>query len=1263
MNNNIFRVLAVVVTLSILGIGLDVFFSHQDNLQRYAEDVEEYLHRQERLAESVALDAKFIERQTGRVFVPADTFEQDINRLEGLAEEPLNLLVYYNDSLVYWTNTQAFPKPSMIEDYEESGVRSRLVSLKNGDYLLKFFQTSHISPAHIQIATLIPIRNRYAYNSEYLREDFVANPDIPEAVKLTDNPTEFPIRLRSGEVLTYLDSYKPFKDRGQQSILLSVFVLWFFAVLYFIHSISKQLARQHKVLFGIGFLVSGFALFGLTIKLLRPERRFEDMPIFDQTFNVEVIGTTLGYLLMGIIFMVWAILFWHHHSRIQEGTKEAAIRQIPATRKFLLTAQLYLSIFGGILLTSQIFRSLIIDSEVDFDFQNLLDLKFYTVLSVSAVIAILFALFLFSNRIMVLINTIDTPWQHRSAVLGLAAVVSLGIFALFEEVVPPLWLVGFGTVFIFGFHLHLYYNRRSVVDIISWLLFFSFFATVLLITYSNEKDRLLRVEYAEALADPADQLAEAELRPLMDKLLNDASISRLMTTPAEQIMGYTLDSLIGRQVSNENYLVNNYSFDAFGYRMSDSSNLVAGQGIAYESMRGLFDRATPIEGTEKLHLHLTANGRSNYYLHLEYPAEEAERTPGELFVRVSYQPGTTSPVYSELLLNIPYKRLYHLDRYQHAVYHNKERFSHSDDSYPTTLSDRHIPPAGESRLVRDELRNRSELIYHDRESGYIVYLGRPIYTLSERFSLFSYVFAFLIVISLAIGFLMWVLSRFTGLRIDGIIRSSLRNRIETNIISLIFVSFLFVAGTTWFYFKTSTHNYHEARLERKINSVLKSSEDRLKNLLDEESEQLDFARMAKPISYIHNMDVNIFDLNGDLISSSDNNIFEKGIVAPKMGAIAFQELSRRHHDRSIQDEYIGGLNYRAAYVPLYRYDSDPVAYMGLPYYSTLRRVDREVSDFMGTLLNVYVVLIFIAVICAVVVANGITRPINNIGERLKQLRLGAKNRRLEWKNDEDEIGKLIAVYNNMVDELDEKIEQLGQRKMDEAWREMAKQVAHEIKNPLTPMKLQMQYLLVKYQQDPDSIGPSLKRVAAVVVEQIDELTHIANEFSSFAKMPAAENAEFNLTELVSRVNDFFREERHNGIELRFAVPNEQFMVFADRRGIMRVLNNIIKNAIQAIPEERSGLVFTTMRQEGSNVFVEVKDNGIGIPEDKQHKVFVPNFTTKSSGTGLGLAISKKIIDSIGGSLYFHTEPGVGTTFVIKLPINRVLDPVEEGSYS
>ena len=1262
MSNNILRVLGIVVALTIFGIGLDVFFSRQDNLQRYAEDIEEHLHRQERIAEKVALDTEFIERQTGRVFVSADTFGADMKVLKRLSGEPLNLLVYYHDSLVYWTNTQAFPKPSMIEDYVQSGVRSRLVTLKNGDYLLKFFQAGPLKSADIQVAVLIPIRHRYAYNSEYLREDFVANSAIPEAVRLSDSPTEFPIELRSGEVLTYLDSFEPFKDRGQQSILLSVFVLWFFSVLYFIHSISKQLARRRKVIYGIGALVGGFGLFGILINMIRPEQRFDDMPIFNQTFNVEVIGTTLGYLLMGIIFMVWAILFWHHHSRIQQDDKEAAIQKIPATRKFLLTIQLYLSIFGGMVLTSQIFRSLIIDSNVDFDFQNLLDLKFYTVLSISAVIAILFALFLFSNRIMVLINTMNIPPQKKALALGLVSVVSFGALALFKQVVPPLWLIGFSVIFIIGFHLHLHYNRRSVVDIISWLLFFSLFATVLLITYSNEKDRLLRVEYATALADPTDRLAEAELEPLVEKLQKNASIHQLMTSPTGQVMGYTLDSLIGRQVSTENYLVNNYSFDAFGFRMSDSSSLVTGQVIEYESLRRLYDRANPVGSVDELHLHLTANGRSHYYLHLDYPAADPERTSGELFVRVSYEPGTTSPVYSELLLNDPYKALHHLDRYQYAVYHNKERFSYSDDSYPTTLSDRNIPRAGESRVVRDHVRKRSELIYHDAENDYIVFIGRPIYTLSERFSLFSYVFAFLIVISLVIGFTMWVLSRLTGLSIDGIIRSSLRNRIETNIISLIFVSFLLVAGTTWFYFKTSTRNYHEGRLERKINSVLKSSEDRLKNLLDEESEQLDFARMAKPISYIHNMDVNIFDLNGDLISSSDNNIFDKGIVAPKMGAIAFQELSRRHHDRSIQNEYIGELNYRAAYVPLYRYGNDPVAYMGLPYYSTLRRVDREVSDFMGTLLNVYVVLIFIAVICAVVVANGITRPINNIGERLKQLRLGAKNRRLEWKNDEDEIGKLIAVYNKMVRELDESTEQLSRRKMDEAWREMAKQVAHEIKNPLTPMKLQMQYLLVKYQQDPESIGPSLKRVAAVVIEQIDELTHIANEFSSFAKMPTAENAEFNLTELVSRVNDFFREERHNGIELRFEVPDKEFMVFADRRGIMRVLNNIIKNAIQAIPEDRPGLVLTTMRQEGSNVFVEVRDNGSGIPEDKQHKVFVPNFTTKSSGTGLGLAISKKIIDSIGGSLYFETEEGTGTTFFIKLPISRILEPMAEGAW-
>ena len=270
-----------------------------------------------------------------------------------------------------------------------------------------------------------------------------------------------------------------------------------------------------------------------------------------------------------------------------------------------------------------------------------------------------------------------------------------------------------------------------------------------------------------------------------------------------------------------------------------------------------------------------------------------------------------------------------------------------------------------------------------------------------------------------------------------------------------------------------------------------------------------------------------------------------------------------------------------------------------------------------------------------------------LSEKLKKIRLGKKNETIQWSID-DEVGELIRDYNGMVTKLDESALLLAQTERDTAWREMAKQVAHEIKNPLTPMKLSIQYLQNAASRDEDIDLPAMiKRVSKTLIEQIDNLTHIASEFSSYAKMPTAMNEVFVINDVLASVHDLFRKREDMDIQLQ--VPINDLFVFADKSQIIRVLNNIVKNAIQSIPKSRRGLIHIKLNFTDDQVVISIHDNGVGIDEHMREKVFYPNFTTKSSGMGLGLAICSDIIQSFDGRIYFETEKGVGTTFFIELP--------------
>jgi signal transduction histidine kinase len=318
---------------------------------------------------------------------------------------------------------------------------------------------------------------------------------------------------------------------------------------------------------------------------------------------------------------------------------------------------------------------------------------------------------------------------------------------------------------------------------------------------------------------------------------------------------------------------------------------------------------------------------------------------------------------------------------------------------------------------------------------------------------------------------------------------------------------------------------------------------------------------------------------------------------------------------------------------------------------------RRLNDFLGALLNVYVFLLILIVFLSMVVANSIARPLRILSSKLKQIQIGGSNQRLEW-NHQDELGGLIRNYNEMIQELDRSTRLLALTERETAWREMAKQVAHEIKNPLTPMKLITQHLQNSIQRaGQDEIQPLVTRVTQTLIEQIDNLSKIASEFSNFAKLPAPENEKLIMNEVVTSTHDLFRKREDMDIHLR--VPIDEIYVFADKNHIIRVLTNLIKNAIQAIPLGRRGRIEIILFKNNERAVVKVTDNGCGIPDSMKDKVFYPNFTTKNSGTGLGLAIVRDIIDSCNGNIYFHTAENKGTEFYIELPLMHVADNFKE----
>jgi nitrogen fixation/metabolism regulation signal transduction histidine kinase len=283
--------------------------------------------------------------------------------------------------------------------------------------------------------------------------------------------------------------------------------------------------------------------------------------------------------------------------------------------------------------------------------------------------------------------------------------------------------------------------------------------------------------------------------------------------------------------------------------------------------------------------------------------------------------------------------------------------------------------------------------------------------------------------------------------------------------------------------------------------------------------------------------------------------------------------------------------------------------------------------------------LLILVSAGYVITRTLTRPLQMLQQKLEQTRLGLPNERIEWQS-KDEIGRIIDAYNTMLEKLEESEKKLTKNEREIAWREMARQVAHEIKNPLTPMRLSIQHLVRAIQQSTGDPRPMVERISGTLLTQIDSLTSIANSFSQFATLPTDVKEPTDLIQVLQEVNELYGNAEE--AEIIASIPEEPLYIWAEKNRLTRVFVNLIRNALQAMPER--GRIEIGVEVFEKKCRVSFRDNGSGIPEAIQARIFEPNFSTKSSGMGLGLAITKRMVESFGGTIDFESQENIGTIF-------------------
>jgi signal transduction histidine kinase len=799
-------------------------------------------------------------------------------------------------------------------------------------------------------------------------------------------------------------------------------------------------------------------------------------------------------------------------------------------------------------------------------------------------------------------------------------------------------------VYILAFYIltsgNINFSEIRFTSLAFYLFLFSIISTAVLGYYNDLKEVEQRKLLAIELSSGEDPLTEYILHTACQEMKADTHLTALLSTAPydvnmeDQAIEYIQDTYLSDRMRKYEWMITICN--------PQRSLIIQPDGYMVNCL-AYFDDIIHTIGRPTLgdHLYRYDNeaGMSNYISNQHYVLNGGVDTITVFIELYSFFFPEEGLGYPELLIDEKIETHSGLENYSYARYKaGKLVFKFGDYPYSTNIS----VYLQDSTEVFFNHNNNNHYISEIKEDEYLIiskeeagFLG-----IIAPFSYLLIFFAIFIII-----FLTFIHFPFTRTHFD----LNFRNRLQLYIISLIIVSFVMVGVITVRYVIDLNTSKNQEILREKTHSVLIELEHKLAGAQELTPDMQEYlTNLLIKFSQVFFSDINLYDLQGNLLASSRPEIFQKKLISSRMNESAFRSLTVDKKLLFIHTETIGDQDYFSAYVPFMNEDNRVMAYLNLPYFARQTELQNEISVFLNAFMNVYVLMIAVAIFIAVLISRYTTRPLQLIRDKMGTFSLKGTNEKIKWSRN-DEIGTLVAEYNRMIDELSRSAELLAKSERESAWREMAKQVAHEIKNPLTPMKLSVQYLQKAWDEKTPDWDKRLKRFTQTIIEHIDTLSAIASEFSDFAKMPQKKATKIDISESIRSSLDLFSDIEN----IRFtytAKPNAPHYIFADKTQIIRVFNNLIQNSVQAIGQEDDGIIDISLEARENKYIIRVRDNGPGIPEETIDKIFSPSFTTKTSGMGLGLALVRSIILEAGGEVTFESSAEKGTSFIITLPV-------------
>ena len=1151
-----------------------------------------------------------------------DRHYSDLYELDGLS-----LFIFVNNELRFWSCNNV--------SINECGVKAlssnKIIKLKNGWYRIIKRDVDNYS-----FVGLLMLKNEYKYENQYLNSNFQKDFNIDKSVNIFNKKNDkYNIYSYKNEFLFSLSFKTLIISQKNKNQIVSVFYL--ISVIFlisFLLSICFKHFRTHKK----QFIFIIFSIFLIVLRLISVNLAIPKVLYNLDTFSPKFYASTsylfpsFGDLFLNIFLLFFIVVILYKNLNLE---KLFSLNKEWQKKIFIILGYFILFILSDF--SIDIFKGIIINSNISYNVNNVFELNLYSYVGFLIIGVLFLTLFLIIEKLIKLFVCLENKEKSQFKLL----ILSITLFSIYSfcfsefSLLYILW-----SIVIIAFPLLFNLKTKNILSfysVMSLLIIYSVFSMILLNKFNNSKEIEIRKTLALKLTYEQDPIAEYIFNGIVQEIKNDSILKSLVLK--DTIRDDSINARIRKKYFNGYW----EKYDIQITTCRPTERFIVMPSKVDRNCFNYFNERIKVIGKPTICPELYSlnkgNGRINYLAVLSIPDENKIINSTNFFIDLNSKFAPKGLGYPELLLDKKVSNFIDPTKYSYAIFNNGQLVYQYGKYLYRYSSEAYGKPDKEFSFINKDNYNHLFCKIDDNTS---LIIGKINDSFLDIITPFSYLFAFFSIIVLVFLFFRKLPS------ITSISKGNFKLRIQITTILIVFASLVIIGVSSIYYILNLFENKNYENIKDKALSVSIEMEDRYYNsseIVNDPNENI--SDLLMNFANFFFTDVNVYSTDGNMIASSCSKIFNEGLISEKINPIAFHELSINQKTLFVHEEKIGNMQYLSAYLPLRNNNNKLLAYINIPYFSKQNEIKKELSTFLVALINIYVLLFALAALVSLFISNYITLPLQIIKEKISKLKLGKTNEEIEWKSN-DEIGSLINEYNRMIGELSKSAEMLAKSERESAWREMAKQVAHEIKNPLTPMKLSVQHLEKAWNEKAPNFEERLKRFTKTLIEQIETLSAISSEFSDFAKMPLTIKEKIELVEIIEGVVSLYKNVEK--IELNFInKADNKCFIDGDKSQIQRVITNLITNAIQAIPDENKGLINVGITEKENTYLINVSDNGTGISTNQIEKIFSPNFTTKTKGMGLGLAIVKSIVENFNGKIWFETAENIGTSFYIEFP--------------